>query len=119
MIPKESILSRTGQAWKFQLTMFCLLIALVLMLYAESRIDSLTPEGFSLVMMLGVFIGLGGFFYAAVAIRCPDCGTHWFWDAVSGLRSDRWILGLFRSDCPMYLRIKEFRERAGKNRASP
>ena len=92
--------------------MACFVIGFVNMLIAYSRIDSMTSGVFTLVMMLGALIVFAGFVFAAVAICCPQCGSHWFWEAVSGQRHDRWLVKVLQPECAVCRHNTELRKRS-------
>jgi predicted RNA-binding Zn-ribbon protein involved in translation (DUF1610 family) len=97
--PLQSLVVRTGQArilliehWSVYLGLF-LMVAPLLLPKASAWIIALP--------VTGLVVGVGGFVYACTALRCPQCGHRWFWEAVrrrSPLAADQWVLSL--SACP-------------------
>ncbi len=101
LISEQSVLRRAGQAWKLQLAFVGLLVAGVLMVWAQLQITSFTAEQFTLLTLAGVVMGLASLFGACFAIRCPACGSKWLWQAVRTKHSSSWLTWLLEQKaCP-------------------
>ncbi len=101
LISEQSVLRRAGQAWKLQLAFVGLLVAGVLMVWAQLQITSFTAEQFTLLTLSGVLIGLVSLFGACIAIRCPACRAKWLWQAVRTKHSGSWLAWLLdQKACP-------------------
>lgn len=68
---ENSVVARTGQAWK-------LALALVLML-----VGSFAPlwAGTGISWTLGTVLAIAGYTFGVVLIVCPACSSRWFWSA--------------------------------------
>jgi hypothetical protein len=54
-----------------------------------------------LVRLGGIVLGLGCFFFACRAIKCPACHVRWVWDAMRRHSVNRWLSALVESRvCP-------------------
>ena len=101
LISEQSVLRRAGQAWKLQVAFVGLLIAGVLMVWAQLKITSLTAEQFTFLTLAGVAMALVSLFGACIAIRCPSCGSKWLWQAVRNKHSNSWLAWLLEQKaCP-------------------
>jgi len=80
-----------------------LVISGVSMVYGKMNIDTLSSESFFYFVAGGALIGLLSFVFACVSIKCPICGSKWFWSAVSGKGDKEWLFWLNSlSSCPKY-----------------
>jgi hypothetical protein len=71
MLSAESVIRLTGQYWKLMAGIGLLLIG------------SFAPL-FSTIGMSwtgGTILAIAGYAFACLAIRCPGCGSRWFWQA--------------------------------------
>lgn len=86
---EQSVVLRTGQAWKLAIAVLALLVGSVAPLW---------PETTHLGWTGGTILACAGYAFGLVAVRCPDCGSRWFWKAAL----DAGLYGpLFRrSACP-------------------
>ena len=102
MTSTNSLLQKANQAWKLKALYAAIAVSGVLMLFAQWRIASLTPNQFALAMLSGVAIGLGGLVASCLFIKCPTCGARWFWHAVSTKHSGSWLHWLeSQESCPV------------------
>lgn len=66
-----SLLGLTGQYWK--------LAAGVLLLLAGSIAPLFEATGMS--WTVGTAVACVGYAFTLLAVRCPNCGSRWFWQA--------------------------------------
>jgi hypothetical protein len=97
----NSVIKRTGQWWKLVVAFCTMLLGGAAIVIAFSTLgNKKTPEGFSLLMLTGVVVGLFGGFLG-VLVRCPNCHTHWVWSALKGQNAGGWLAWLLsQRNCP-------------------
>jgi hypothetical protein len=97
----DSILARSGQAWKFKLSMLFVLLGGAGMAVSRAMPPSESIVGL-VASLAGVAAGLlGGLVFPSLSIRCPRCRARWFWMAISSKRHDEWFLWLLDARaCP-------------------
>jgi len=97
----DSILVRSGQAWKFKLSMFFVLLGVAGMAVSHGMARS-ESDIWRVVNLASVAAGfLGGFLFPSLSIRCPKCRERWFVMAISSKRHDEWFLWLLDAKvCP-------------------
>lgn len=79
----ESALYNTGQAWKYWIHIYLILIGLLLGVLSI-WIDNFTFAGCDIsFLMTGALVVFIGFVFASLSIRCPKCGDWWYWSAIS------------------------------------
>lgn len=66
-----SILALTGQRWKFVLGAGALLVGSFAPLLEASHLDWTS----------GTLLAVAGYAFVCLAVRCPHCGSRWFWQA--------------------------------------
>ena len=98
---KESLLYRTGQAWKFWIQAFggLVLVVTTVLTFDDS---SMSKESYSILLWGGLAVGGICMIFSFVSIRCPNCGARWFWQAVSKKQKREgvgWFLNLKK--CPV------------------
>lgn len=98
---KESVLYRTGQAWKFWLLPLLVSIGILVLLTGELIKGSWPKQWFLAALDAAVCLEIFAFAFPAIAIRCPSCGARWFWIAMFKQRSDNWFNWLFQPKCPI------------------
>jgi len=91
-----SLLRKSGQWWKLQISIIVIVIGFALMFGGLIHIHKSNIS--FLYTLFGILLGLGAFVFACVAIRCPSCGAYWFWDTVSKEKAGEWILLLLKAD---------------------
>lgn len=96
---EESVLYRTGQGWKFWLMPTGTLISVVAMIGAMRFRDLLPSWHFQAALLIIITLQLASFAYPAIAIRCPYCGAHWFWLALTKVQHGNWFDQLMQSKC--------------------
>lgn len=92
---KNSLLALTGQSWKLVVGVAALVGGSIAPLFEASR---LSWTG-------GTVLACVGYAFTLLAVRCPACGSRWFWQAAldAGLYAP-----IFKGpDCPSCKR--EFR----------
>ncbi len=67
----NSLLALTGQSWK--------LVAGVVLLLAGSIAPLFEASGMS--WTVGTVVACVGYAFTLLAVRCPGCGSRWFWQA--------------------------------------
>lgn len=96
---QESILYCTHQAWKINI-MPALGFLAFLLLIGPWFIDSLSPQWLEFCRITGISLLL----YSLIilyTIRCPNCRSHWYTQAVRKQYSGRWPNWLFApKKCP-------------------
>ena len=106
MIFPQSILRKSGQWWKFILSVTLTLFGGLIMLYGLAGARGASPEILLKAILGGSGLALLGFTFGCIAIRCNKCGTRIFWHAVYRQKSQSWLMWLLRtSDCPNCTRI--------------
>ncbi|MBQ0799248.1 MAG: hypothetical protein KBT63_08160 [Porticoccaceae bacterium] len=97
---QESILYRTGQAWKYNTSLAIdglgIIMAVISFYYYFSH-----PQLHLLYFIVsGVLLTIG--FFIKLRIKCPKCGTLWYWHALKAPLGDNG-LGKLRSHktCPI------------------
>ncbi len=68
---QTSILSLTGQYWKLVSGVMALIVGSVAPLFDGSGLNWTT----------GSILACFGYAFTLFAVRCPDCGSRWFWQA--------------------------------------
>jgi hypothetical protein len=69
---KTSVIAKTGQIWKF--------IVALLALVAGSVVPIFPAVGLS--WTAGTVMAIAGYVFGVALIRCPACGSRWFWKAL-------------------------------------
>ena len=83
-----SVVGLTGQYWKLGVGIGALLVGSVAPLFAVSGINWTS----------GTIIACVGYVYSVAFVRCPACGSRWFWQAALDAT---WYPPLFKgSACP-------------------
>lgn len=67
----SSVLALTGQTWKLVLGIAALLVGSFAPLFAASGLDWTS----------GTVLAVAGYVFVCLAVRCPNCGSRWFWQA--------------------------------------
>ena len=101
MSAARDLLARSGQTGKFALGFVLVLVGGTVVFIAGLLIGRASSAQYALLTLLGVAIGLGGFMYLCVAIRCPDCGAKWIWLMASKRRGDPLHWGWQNAACPV------------------
>jgi endogenous inhibitor of DNA gyrase (YacG/DUF329 family) len=77
-------------------------IAILTLVFTESAMGSLPAGYHTLLVSFGALLAIGSFAFPCITIKCPACGTRWFWFAVSKKRSGTGIRWLFaQTACPV------------------
>ena len=96
---ERSVITRSGQTWKMIVCAIALVIAVGSVFLGCSRINALTPEEFTGAVLGGAVFGIIAAAVACAAIRCPNCGARWVWEAVRKQAQDKWLLWLTQLSC--------------------
>jgi hypothetical protein len=67
----SSVLRLTGQYWKLVPGVAALLVGSLAPLWQESGLDWTS----------GTVLAIAGYAFTCIAVRCPACGSRWFWQA--------------------------------------
>lgn len=67
----QSVVRNTGQVWKLVLALGALIVGSFAPIWPETGLNWWT----------GSALAIAGYVYGLVAIRCPRCGSRWFWSA--------------------------------------
>lgn len=89
MAQRPTLLAATGQRWKLAVALTALVVG---------SIAPVWPDVTGIGWIAGSVIAVAGYAYGCLGIRCPACGSRWFWEAAL----DAGLYGpLFRgSACP-------------------
>jgi hypothetical protein len=99
---EQSIIRRSGQWWKAVAAYAAVSGGGVMMLFALAHLVRAGDGSQFALLLFGILVGAAGFLAACLAIRCPDCGAHWVWLAVSKQSSNRWLVWLHdQQACPI------------------
>lgn len=88
MISPNSVVMKTGQAWKLRLFIVLMLCGGSAMFGAQFKLGGDYSTEF---LGVGTLVALLSFVFASLAIRCPSCGARWFWLAISRLDQHQWF----------------------------
>lgn len=71
VVDKTSVIRLTGQYWKLAVGVLALLIG------------SFAPmvEASGISWTSGTVVACAGYAFTCLAVRCPGCGSRWFWQA--------------------------------------
>src|SRR5260221_3395288 len=94
---ERSIVTKTGQLWKFYLAYALMLPAVLLTFGATLVSEQVRPWAY-----IGVpLFTLAGFVVLFITIRCPLCGARWFWLAASPHDQRRVRVGRVTASLPV------------------
>jgi len=85
----QSVVQKSGQLWKFLLSLGALLLGSFAPLFPASGIG----------WTLGSVLAIAGYAFGIIAIRCRACGCMWFWEAAKDSRLYQRLFG--QSSCPV------------------
>lgn len=68
---ENSVITRTGQMWKFVLAVGLTLAGCIVPLFPATGMS----------WTVGTVLAFVGYGFGLAFIRCPECGQRWFWDA--------------------------------------
>jgi hypothetical protein len=97
----DSILYKTGQAWKFWFMPFGVAVGIIPFLEAEQIKDSGQNHLFIVFLLLSICIEIISLVLPATMIRCPRCGARWYWLAIARQNNGSWYDRLFSRNCPI------------------
>lgn len=84
----ESVISQSGQLWKFLIAVAALLVGSFVPIFAEEIVS----------WTVGSVMAIGGYVFALLTIRCSSCGKMWFWEAALDARLYKRLLK--QPQCP-------------------
>jgi hypothetical protein len=70
-VAQSSVLGLTGQYWKVAAGVVALVAGSIAPLFAASGMSWTT----------GTIVACAGYAFTCLAVRCPVCGSRWFWQA--------------------------------------
>ena len=95
---EDSVLRGTGQMWKFYVATLLLVPGTVAFVFGLGAL---------FLGYLGVIVAASGaaaaliaLVFAALAIRCPSCGAHWYWLALQESHSGWTRRFVQQNSCP-------------------
>lgn len=88
MMSPQSIIKKTGQAWKLYVFAILLVVGFICTFWGQAHTQDVYGGA---VLGIGLFAGLTSLIFPAVAVRCPSCGARWFWLAISEIHKDHWL----------------------------
>ncbi|HET7921286.1 MAG TPA: hypothetical protein VFM15_00870, partial [Gammaproteobacteria bacterium] len=91
MSRSESVLYRTGQAWKFWVLPIGTLLCFAILIGVERFKEALPGIWFITVMFFIVMVQISCIAFPLIAIKCPHCGAQWLWRAFSREASKNWL----------------------------
>lgn len=96
----RELIRRTGQSARLWSGAGLLVAGFALMLAAGYLVGRISLTTFVAIVALGSIVGIGGFAYLCVAVRCPRCGARWFWLMASKRREDPMNQAFRNGACP-------------------
>lgn len=97
----SSIVKKTGQIWKLGVFAACVLAGGACLLLARPVFQGNGNEQYLAFFAAAPVLILGGMAFAAISIRCPQCGVRWFWSAISKSEHNTWLAqALGHPHCP-------------------
>jgi ribosomal protein S27AE len=96
---QESILYGTHQAWKYNASLVADWLGIIIAVGSFYYYSSHPQLHLQYLMVAGILFIVG--FFIALRIKCPKCGSHWYWQALKTPLGDNG-LGKLRSQkvCP-------------------
>jgi hypothetical protein len=97
----DTFLKGTGQLTTFWTGVSIQIIGAGLVALAVTPVGGRSPVTvFTLLLLVGLALALGGFAWNCLLIRCPNCRSRVFWDAVRDGSAANWFSGNIGSSCP-------------------
>jgi len=94
----HSIVTKSGQLWKFWLGLSGVMIGGLSMMIG---LVILKHEIGIILLLSGSVIAVMSFVFECMAIRCPGCKSRWLWTAIKSQDSSNWLWWLFsQTECP-------------------
>ena len=72
----ESLLRRTNQIWKLNLSIFCSFLSFALIGFCLANVD-LGVDRINVYFFIGVLATIG--LLLNFSLKCPKCGSRWLW----------------------------------------
>jgi hypothetical protein len=99
---RASFLARSKQQWKLLIGSAMFVGGSTLMFMATSGSSSADDTRFAFFLLSGLALMIIATAWLALSIRCPQCGSKFFWLAVSKEHVGSWGSSLLtRADCPV------------------
>lgn len=100
MTPVTQLIARSGQTRKFLAGLSLLIIGMLVLFLGVFFVESLTLTRLIPISIVASALGISGFVFLCVAVRCRECGARWFWLMTTKRPGDPGYID-FRSDkCP-------------------
>jgi hypothetical protein len=112
---EHSIITKTGQWWKFIVTFAGFIAGCILLLLGIRGGFGLEPN---VVLVLWGF-GLAILFFPLfmISVRCPECGVRWIWLAARSKQIPGWLVWVFAlQECPKCGALGESKPRRSQSR---
>jgi len=88
----NTVMKASGQIWKIYITTVGIWIGISLSIIGILGNIYYVP--------IGLVLGLFSIAYCCLAIRCPECGQHWYWQAIKRGMKFGWLKRLiYQSEC--------------------
>ena len=97
----KSIIYTSHQGWKFWSLAALGYIGVAMMATSVFYDDALSSAEDLLLSLPGVILALGSIVLKCLIIRCPKCGSKWYWTAISKKPEKvymKWLLS--KTACP-------------------
>jgi hypothetical protein len=96
-----SIIKKTGQIWKLNVTFLSLMSGSGLLFYGVHIMDTKPYASVAPLVVGGLIIDLASVIFGCLSVRCPHCKARWLWQAVSSQSPGNWLSWLMsRTECP-------------------
>ena len=95
----DSYIGRSGQAWKVWLSsgLAAIGFSMIMIALKEER----SPDFLAILALAGTGLGVIGFLFACLAIRCRNCHAPLVWRAMKEQPHDKWLVWLVvNKNCP-------------------
>lgn len=84
MLPEDSYVTRSGQAWKVWLSVGLLGLGGLLLIVGFTYLDGDNDTLFVVPVLGGVVSGSLALVWQAISIRCKKCRTNLGWESLNG-----------------------------------
>ena len=101
MSPFMHLIARTGQRRKFFTGLGLLLLGLAALMLGAFFAEALAVTGLMAVAIAASGVGMSGFIYLCLAVRCRNCGARWFWLLTTKRPGDPGHVNFKSDQCPV------------------
>lgn len=99
---ENSFLKSTGQLWRLYVAFFLVLLGFALILLILTGVTNESAELSMVVVAIGLLLGMGGFMWACISVRCPKCETKLLWTVLTEKAVQNWLVFLIGlRKCPV------------------